>query len=221
ADDGEAAQRRHLPDDLRVVADVRGRRDERRDLADPLLATDLLELAVLVELVGEGDRVDRMPVLEQVEGGPVDLRVRLAVEVAAVDDVADRFDRVRREHHRPKHVLLRLQVLGWKRGDSSRRARCGRGHQGLVNRSRRAAATVWKGAGGDAGRRLCAGMKERMFACGADVAVDEKPARCGKFTMNSTSRTGDVDYARRISPQACGQASRYGLRSGLSRSAGV
>ena len=73
ADDREPAQRRHLADDLRVVAGVRRRRDERRDLVDPLLAADLLELAALVELVGDRDRVDRLAVLVEVERGAVDL----------------------------------------------------------------------------------------------------------------------------------------------------
>ena len=86
ADDREPAQRRHLADDPRVVAGVRGRRDERRDLVDALLAADLLELAVLVELVGDRDRVDRLAVLVELERGAVDLGVRLAVEVARVDD---------------------------------------------------------------------------------------------------------------------------------------
>ena len=49
----EPAQRRHLADDLRVVRRVRRRRHERGDLVDALLAADLLELAVLVELVGD------------------------------------------------------------------------------------------------------------------------------------------------------------------------
>jgi len=70
-----------------------------------------LELAVLVELVRDGDRVDRAPVLEEVECSAVDLRVRLAVEVASVEDLADRADRARREHHRPEHRLLGLEVL--------------------------------------------------------------------------------------------------------------
>ena len=61
ADDGQPAQRRHLAHDPRVVGGVRGGRDERRDLADALLAADVLELAALVELVGDGDRVDRLP----------------------------------------------------------------------------------------------------------------------------------------------------------------
>ena len=47
------------------------------------LPADVLELAELVELVGDRDRVDGMAVLEQIERAAVDLPVRLAVEVAA------------------------------------------------------------------------------------------------------------------------------------------
>ena len=111
ADDREAAQRRHLADDLRVVAGVRRRRDERRDLVDPLLAADLVELAALVELVGDGDRVDRLALLVELERGAVDLRVRLAVEVAGVDRRCSRLDRRLRQHHRAQHGLLGIEVL--------------------------------------------------------------------------------------------------------------
>jgi hypothetical protein len=52
--------------------------------------------------------------VDEGERGPVDLRVRVAVEIAAVvvEDVADRDDRARGEHHRAEHVLLGLEVLG-------------------------------------------------------------------------------------------------------------
>ena len=118
ADDREPAQRRHLADDARVVAGVRRRRHERRDLVDPRLAADLVELALLVELVGDRDRVDRLALLVQLERGAVDLRVRLAVEVAGVDDVARRLDRRLRQHHRAEHRLLGVEVL---RGQEVRR----------------------------------------------------------------------------------------------------
>ncbi len=90
ADEREPAERRHLAHDLRVVARVRRGRDEGGDLVDPLLPADLVDLAALVELVGDRDRVDRLAVLVQLERGEVDLRVRLPVEVAGVDDLARR-----------------------------------------------------------------------------------------------------------------------------------
>ena len=110
ADDQEAAQRRHLAHDPRVMRSVQGRRSERRDLADPLRASDLLELAGLVEPVGDRDRVDRQAFPVQRERDPVDLRVRVTVEVVCVEGGAHRFDRSRREHHRTEHMLFGLEV---------------------------------------------------------------------------------------------------------------
>ena len=54
----QAAQRRHLAHDPRVVAGVRARGDERGQLVDAHAAADALELAALLELVDERDRVD-------------------------------------------------------------------------------------------------------------------------------------------------------------------
>ena len=65
---------------------VRGRRDERGELVDPLAAADVLELAALLELVDERDRVDRLAPGVERERRAVDLRVALAVEVARVED---------------------------------------------------------------------------------------------------------------------------------------
>ena len=56
------------------------------------------------------------------ERGAVDLRVRLAVEVARVEDLADGPDRARREHHRAEDGLLGLEVLG-RHGARSRQGR--------------------------------------------------------------------------------------------------
>ena len=61
ADADEPPQRRHLLDDAGVVLGVRGRRHDRRELGDLGRAADALELAALVELVREGDRIDRLP----------------------------------------------------------------------------------------------------------------------------------------------------------------
>ena len=79
---------------------VRGGGHECRKLVDPLLAADLFELPELIQFVGDGDRIDGLPVLVQVEDRPVDLRMRLPVEVAAVHDLADRLDRRRGKEHR-------------------------------------------------------------------------------------------------------------------------
>ena len=63
----EAAQRRHLAHDPRVVGGVRRRRDERRELVDAGAAADLLELAALLERVDERDRVDGLALLVERE----------------------------------------------------------------------------------------------------------------------------------------------------------
>src|SRR5581483_3732656 len=91
--------------------------DERRELVQPDAAADGLELGALLQLVGERDRVDGLALRVQPERSAIDLRVRLAVEVARVHDLADRPDRPRRDHHRPEHALLRFQILGrnWRR----------------------------------------------------------------------------------------------------------
>src|SRR5581483_3190990 len=139
ADGGQASQRRHLANDPRVVARVRGRGHERRELVDALLPADLLELAALVELVGNGDRVDGLSLLIELERRPVDARVRLPVEVAGVEGVARRFDRRLREKHRAEDRLLGIEVLRRERG----RNLPDRHHQRAVNRPPVIAATVW------------------------------------------------------------------------------
>ena len=110
----EAAQRRHLADDARVVRRVRGRRHERRKLVEADSSADILELAALLELVDERDRVDRLALRVERECRAVDLRVALAVEVGRVEDLAHRPDRARGEQHRPEDGLLGLEVLGWR-----------------------------------------------------------------------------------------------------------
>ncbi len=120
----QAAQRRRLADDLGVVAGVRARRDDERELVQPDTAADLLELAALLELVRERDRVDRLVLRVERERRAVDLRVRLAVEVGRVEDLAHRRDRERRDHHRPENGLLSFEIL---RGDRARTWSSGRG----------------------------------------------------------------------------------------------
>ncbi len=74
ADAYEPAQRRHLLDDPRVVLGVRGGRDDGGELGDLRRAADALELAALVELVRERDRVDRLALAVERERCLVDRR---------------------------------------------------------------------------------------------------------------------------------------------------
>ena len=135
----EAAQGCRFPHDPRVVRGVRGRGDEGRELVQADTAADVLELAPLLQLVRERDRVHRLALRVEREGGAVDLRVGLPVEVLRVEDLADGSDRARGEHHRPEDRLLGLEVL--RRDGRVRRDRGKLGHRLRVNQSRSPAAT--------------------------------------------------------------------------------
>ena len=82
ADEDQAAQRRLLLDDARVVLDVgrvRHAVDERRDVGR---AADLVELARARELVLERDEVDGLAALDEADHLVEDAAVRVAEEVA-------------------------------------------------------------------------------------------------------------------------------------------
>ncbi len=98
-------------DDARIVRGVCRCGHERRELVQADAAANVFELAALLELVGERDRVDRLTLRVEREGGAVHLRVRLAVEVGSIDDLADGADRTRRDHHRAEDTLFSLEVL--------------------------------------------------------------------------------------------------------------
>ncbi len=96
----QPAERGHLAHDAGVVRGVCGRRHQRRELVHAPAVAHRLQVAPLAELVDERDRVDGLAAGVEAEGGSVDLRVTLAVEVARVEDFADRPDRAGGEHHR-------------------------------------------------------------------------------------------------------------------------
>ena len=111
ADAHEPAKRRHLLDDPCVVLGIRRRRHDGGELRDLGRAADALELAALVELVRERDRVDRLALAVESERGPVDRAVRLAIEVGRLEHLGDGADRGCRQQHRAEDRLLGLQVL--------------------------------------------------------------------------------------------------------------
>src|SRR5204863_7009020 len=90
--------------------------DERGQLMDPDAASGVLELAALLELVDERDRVDGLTLGVQRQRGAVDLGVALAVEVACIQRFADRPDRAGGEHHRAKDRFLGFEILRRDRG---------------------------------------------------------------------------------------------------------
>src|SRR5262249_44280815 len=148
-----------------------------------------------LEFVDKRDRVDRFPARVKVTCDAVDGGVALPVEVRGVEDVRNRVDRVRRQHHRPQDRLLGLDVL--------RRDRGGAGQVGgprhpayLVT----APSTV-KGTEGAARPHakvfVCAGTREHTFVSYPQrrlssptgkrrSCMDELPARSGKFVGLST-----------------------------------
>ncbi len=130
---------RVLLDDRGVVLGAAGRRDLGGEAGDHVLAADLLELAVLLERLGHGQHVDRVGVLVQADDRLVDRAVAVAVEVLGLEANVQqhRLDGGLRDHHRPQHRLLRLQVL---RGHDA--AGCSGVRQLLLSRAH---ARVWTG----------------------------------------------------------------------------
>ena len=63
-------QHRVLLDDLGVVAGVAGDRRRRGERVDGVLAADLLELALAAQELGDGQRVDGLGALVEIDGSP-------------------------------------------------------------------------------------------------------------------------------------------------------
>ena len=119
-----------LADDLRVVLGVGGVRDAPEDLRDDLVAADRLELIAPDQLLGDGDRVDRLAQVVEVADRPVEDLVAVAVEVLDVEQADDVVEDVVVEQDAAQHALLGLEVLrGQADGSTSpiRPARSGRG----------------------------------------------------------------------------------------------
>ncbi len=104
---------------------VRGRGYQGGELVQADPAPDVIELAPLLQLVGQRDRVDRLALRVEREGGAVDLRVRLPVEIARVDDLAHGPDGAGGDHHRSQNRFLGLEVLGRDRGAIGDRSELG------------------------------------------------------------------------------------------------
>ncbi len=111
----EAAQQRVLLDDAGVAAGVGGGRGGRHDLRQHGRAAERLEQVGPAQLVGHGDRVDRLAGRVERVDGVVDVAVGRLVEVGRGDDAGRRGDGLGRQHHGAEERLLRLEVV---RGDT-------------------------------------------------------------------------------------------------------
>ena len=105
------AQRRLFLDDARVVLDVGGARHavgQRRDVGR---TADFVELAGARQLLLQRDEIDRLvPLVERnhlVEDAPM----RVAIEVAAVDDLHREVERVVVDEDRAEHRALRFEIV--------------------------------------------------------------------------------------------------------------
>lgn len=94
-----------------MVRNVGRRRHDVGDRRDERDATDLLELAVLAQLLGQRDEVDRLVVLGELQHRIVDAAVRLAVEIFRLQDLLRLDDRLFLDHHRTEDRLFCLDVL--------------------------------------------------------------------------------------------------------------
>jgi hypothetical protein len=114
----QATHERVLLDDPRVVAGVAGRRDGRGKRRHRVLAAGGLELAVLRQVLGDGQRVDRVGALVQSADRPEHRPVAVAVEILLLEVglEQDGLHRRLRDHHRAEHRLLGLDVLRWDVG---------------------------------------------------------------------------------------------------------
>jgi hypothetical protein len=77
----QLAADRLLADDLGVVLGVGRVRHAAEDLREGLVAADRLELAAAGQLLGQGDRVDRLAQVVEVADRPVDHLMGVAIEV--------------------------------------------------------------------------------------------------------------------------------------------
>jgi hypothetical protein len=101
-----------LLDDARVVAGVRGGRHARHQREQERRAADVGEHAAAAQVLGDGDRVDRVAARVQLQDRVEHRPVRRAVEVLAVQQLEDLGDRVLGQQHRAEDRLLGLDVVG-------------------------------------------------------------------------------------------------------------
>ena len=117
----EVAQDRLALDDPGVLRDVDGGRRLVRQARQVGAAADRLELVLALERLGDGDDVDRLAALEQLQRGRVDPPVRLPVEVGRPEELGDLDDGVAVDEDGTEHRLLGLETLRRKAVDHAGR----------------------------------------------------------------------------------------------------
>ena len=105
---------RFFLDDVGVVPGVGGGRNALDDLGEDFMTADLIELIALLQLLGEGDGVDRLAGIVEVANGGVDHLVRIAVEVAGAQEDHDVMKGLVVEQNAAQNASLGFEVLGWK-----------------------------------------------------------------------------------------------------------
>ena len=108
----QVAQDRLALDDPGVLDGVDGGRGLVRQARQVRSPADRLELVASFERLGDGDDVDRLALVEQLEHRGVDRPVRRPVEVLRAEELGDLDDRVAIDEDRAEDRLLGLGALG-------------------------------------------------------------------------------------------------------------
>ena len=108
ADADQLAQCGALANDLRVGLDVRHRRRVLRQLTEIGQAADLRQVPFLVQLLGQGDHVERRVALGQGEDGTEDEAMIVAIEIAIGYLIEHALPGIVVQHQAAKHRLLCL-----------------------------------------------------------------------------------------------------------------
>ena len=168
----QRAQRRLLLDDRRVVLDVGRARhavDEARDVGD---AADVLELRRPRQRFLQRDQVDGVAALVELDHRLEDAAVRVAVEVAGVDDRRGVVERVVAEQDAAEHRALGVEVV-----------------------RRRAIAAIGGGAIGAIGPVIPVG---EVRSDGTESAIDGEP---GGWSRESPTNDDEVSRLRDATPR--------------------
>ncbi len=107
----EAAQQRVLLDDLGVAGRARGGRGGGLQRDQGVGSPDGIEQVGAAQLLGHGDRIDRLALGRQRGDGLVDVAVGRLVEVVGRERLRRHIDRRARQQHGPEQALLGSEVV--------------------------------------------------------------------------------------------------------------